>query len=67
MGVGKTRLVGEICAQRFPGSTRLMITGYEIERVVPLGAANGLLNTLTTVPGEGPRLQALMDGTGPRP
>ncbi|HEY5846743.1 MAG TPA: AAA family ATPase [Microlunatus sp.] len=66
MGIGKTHLVGEFCAEQFGGARRLRITGHEMERVVPFAAATELLAGLAAVPGEGPRLTALMERTGPR-
>ena len=67
MGVGKTRLLQEICREHFDAATRLPVTGFEVERVVPLSAAARLLDLLTGVPEEGPRLSVLLDGSRPLP
>ncbi|MGH2796585.1 MAG: LuxR C-terminal-related transcriptional regulator [Thermoleophilaceae bacterium] len=58
-GSGKSRLLAEAQARAaLPQS--LGVTGYEPERLVPLAAAAGLLRTLTEVPREGARLEALL-------
>lgn len=62
-GIGKTRLLRELCDARLHGRNRHAVHGYEMERMVPLAAAAGLLESLIDVAGEGVRLAALLGDT----
>jgi AAA ATPase domain len=59
-GQGKSRLLAEATARS--GARVLTVVGYEPELDVPLAAAAGLLRDLTSVPGGGGRLGALLAG-----
>jgi hypothetical protein len=63
-GIGKTRLLRELCGSRLPGPSRHAVRGYEMERMVPLAAAAGQLDALVDVAGEGVRLAALLGREG---
>ena len=65
MGSGKTRLLG--AAREALAPERLVtISGFELERPVPLGSAGPLLRDLAVVEEEGPRLAAVLEGLGGR-
>lgn len=65
-GTGKSRLLAEARA-RIGAPHSLEVVGYEPERQVPFAAVAGLLRTLTEVPDDGARLDALLLGVGEAP
>jgi DNA-binding CsgD family transcriptional regulator len=62
-GSGKSRLLREAIAGVDPGRC-VVLAGFEPTQPVPLAAVGDLLRRLTTVPEHGPRLEALVFGSG---
>lgn len=64
-GTGKSRLLRESLRDGDPDRT-VVVAGFEPVEPIPLAALGGLVRRLATVPGDGPRLAALVFGSDER-
>jgi DNA-binding CsgD family transcriptional regulator/tetratricopeptide (TPR) repeat protein len=62
-GSGKSRLLREAIAEVDPRRV-VALAGFEPTRPVPMAAVGDLIRRLATVPGHGPRLEAIVFGSG---